>query len=188
MGWANCAGSAVNAMSYLLLYGFQAQLQEFFELFDEELKYKRLVRDEQAQPLSIIKQLFTGNVAQMTFMLEHWQAKYQDRIYSVHFDGGSQRSGRDIYVAMDRAACIFFLIDCVLCLWIQPGEQRAWIRCSRHDSCFKYRQVHLFSSKKACATWLCAWGLCGEDLARCPTQHQHKKNPSDPDVVQQFLQ
>ena len=113
----NCAGSAVNAMPYLLLYVFQAQLQELFELVDEELEYKRVVRDEQAQPLSIIKRLFTGNVAQMTFMLEHWQAKYQDRIYSVHFDGGSRRSGHDIYVVMDRAACIVFLIDCVLCVY-----------------------------------------------------------------------
>ena len=83
-------------MSYLLLYVSRAHLQELFELVDEELEYKRVVRDEQAQPLSIIKHMFTGNIAQMTFMLEHWQAKYQDRIYSVHFDGGSQRSGHDM--------------------------------------------------------------------------------------------
>lgn len=73
-----------------------------------------MVRDAQEQPLSIIKQLFTGNIARMTFMLEHWQATYQGRIYSVHFDGGSQRSGHYICVVIARAAGIVFLIDCVL--------------------------------------------------------------------------
>ena len=69
---------------------------------------------------------------------------------------------------------------------IQPGEQRAWIKCGVHNSCFKYRQVNQFSSKKACATWLCAWSACGEDLTLIPTQSLHKGNGPTPDVVQQF--
>mgnify|MGYP003333588637 CR=1 FL=1 len=96
-------------MTYLLLHVLQAELQKLFELVDEELEYKPVVREAQAQPLSIIKQLFTGNIAKMTFMLEHWEAKSQGRTYSVHFDGGSQRSGYFICVVIARAAgrCVF---------------------------------------------------------------------------------
>ena len=107
-------------MSYLSLYVFQAQLQELFELVDEELEYKRVVRDEQAQPLSIIKQLFTGNIARITFMLEHWHAKYQDSIYSVHFDGGSQRSGLDLLMLSWIVLLVLCFVLIVCCVFLDP--------------------------------------------------------------------
>ena len=97
-------------MTYLLLHVLQAELQKLFELVDEKLEYRAVVRDAEAQPLSIIKQLFTGNIAQMTCMLEHLEAKYQDCIYCVHFDGGSQRSGHYICVVMTPAGGRWFCV------------------------------------------------------------------------------
>ena len=48
---------------------------------------------QSALALETVKQLFTGNRVEMTLMLEHWEGVHKGIKYSVHFDGGSQRSG-----------------------------------------------------------------------------------------------
>jgi hypothetical protein len=51
------------------------------------------------------------------------------------------------------------------------GEQRAYVQCPWHDSCFKYRQVSVFSSREVCFRWLQLWLQAGPAI---PSKEEHK--------------
>ena len=98
---------------------------------------------------------------------------------------------RSVVAVMENVVAVMESVVAVMESVASTGEQRAWIRCTCHEGCFKYRQVNQFSNKKVCAAWLCAWSHTGAQhigspAAVCPTQADHKKNPPNPEYVQQF--
>jgi hypothetical protein len=92
----------------------QAKLQVMADILDVGdmevcVPYKP---QQSALALETVKQLFTGNRVEMTLMLEHWEGVHKGIKYSVHFDGGSQRSGHQ-----RESRCCLVVVLLIYVLW-----------------------------------------------------------------------
>jgi hypothetical protein len=59
------------------------------------------------------------------------------------------------------------------------GIQRGYIRCSRHDRCFRYAQVSRFATRSRLVAYLFAWRALGEALER----DGHQSRDCQPDEL-----
>ena len=84
----------LSMFSYYLILFCQARLAELcgIDIGDTEFAVPKKT-DQSVVALETVRQLFLGNRVDMECMLSHWQGVREGTTYSVHFEGGSQRSG-----------------------------------------------------------------------------------------------